>query len=84
MKDANYIPVLMGENPSGEVVPLKVSSSGELVVEYVVDGATPSGTNRVKRDDNYVPVKSAEYNNNIVAVHTNNDGYVLVSGLTIS
>lgn len=83
-KDANYVNVLLGENPSGVVVPLKVSSTGELVVQFIINGASPTGTSRVKRDANYVPVNSAQFNNDVYAIHTSTEGYVLVDGLNIS
>lgn len=82
--DENRIYTLLGEDTNGNAVPVKVSSSGELVVEYVITGATSSANEVPKNDSNYVPVSKAESSNSAVSFLTDSNGYVIVSGITIS
>lgn len=83
MKDDNYVSPLLGENPTSQVVPLKVSSNGELVVEFVVNGTSTANRNS-KIDDNYVTSNQAEYNGQTTSLLTDSFGRVIVSGITIS
>jgi len=82
MKDDNYVSPLLGENPTGQVVPLKVSSNGELVVEFVVSGTSTANRNS-KVDDNYVTSNQAEYNGLATSLLTDSFGRVIVTGITI-
>jgi len=82
MQDANYVYTLLGEKPDGSIVPLKVSTDGELVIEYVVNGSS-TGNQTPKEDDNYVTVNMAENNDLAVSLITDSQGRVVTSGITI-
>lgn len=81
MQDDNYVYVLLGERPDGSVAPIKVTSGGELIVEFVANGA--HGTQTPKIDANYVTVNMAEYDGQAVSLLTDEDGRVVISGLSI-
>lgn len=51
-QDENRGYVLMGEDPSGNAIPLKISADGELVVQYVTPTTSSGSSNPTNLDEN--------------------------------
>jgi hypothetical protein len=84
--DDNREYVLLGEDPTNTVVPLKVSAIGELIIEFVIGTSTGSSKN-VATDNNRTPSSSAENPSNLItSLLTDSNGYLIIdtTGLVVS
>lgn len=76
--DDNREYVIMGENPSHTAQAVLATSSGELLIEFVVDGSF-GATYDAKIDDNRgVSIIAENPSNNILALITDSNGYLIL------